>query len=106
MKNPWMMIKMTLMILQVPLCPQEEEEQEVDHVEEENVGVLLLQALVPKEAEVGVEEEVDHLQKHSRQPVIHHQKVQVILGIAGKVVGQKKVIIAGHLVLAILLHSL
>ena len=92
------------MIWVVPYCPRKEEEEEVGHEGEENVEVLLLQELLLKEAEVEVEEEEGHLRKHSKQPVIHHQRVPVTQEIVEKAVAPKKVIIAKYQVLEILLH--
>ena len=93
---------MISMILLVPFYPVEEEEQEVGHVGEENVVMLMLLELYQGEVGVEVEEGDDHLQKHSKQPVIPHQRVLVIQEIVGKVVVLTKVII---LVLVTIFHS-
>ena len=106
MRNLLRMIKTISTILQLLLSPREVEEQEVDHEGEVNVEVPTLEELLHKEVEAEEEEEVDHLRKHSKHHVIHHQRVLVIHVRAEKVVVQTKVITAKYLVLVKILHSL
>ena len=97
-------IKMISMILLVLLYPREVEVEEVGQEGEANVEVPALEELLHKEVEAEAEEEEDHLRKHSKHPVIHHQKALVIHAKAEKVVVQTKVITAKYPVLVI--HSL